>query len=154
MTIAVHGAKAAPRRRYGIGAAACAVLALAQVAAPPANAQMLSQLSDLKSAGSALGGLGGGVPSVEQASPSNITGVLQYCVQNKFLGGNAEAKGSSVLGKLTGSGKASDESAFKAGSDGVLQTGNGQSFSLGGGIKEQVTRQVCDKVLEYAQSLL
>lgn len=144
-------------RRCGIGAA-CAALALLQSAALPASAQMLSQLSDIpgggKSAGSALGGLSGGLPSLDQSNPSNIAGVLQYCVKNKYLGGDAESMGSSVVGKLTGSGKASDDSAFKAGSDGLLQTGNGQTFSLGGGLKEEATKRVCDMVLEHAQSLL
>ena len=55
--------------------------------------------------------------------------------------------------QLTGS---ADErrSAFKAGSGGLLETGGGQTFGLGGGIKEQVTEQVCDLVLKHAQSLL
>jgi hypothetical protein len=158
MIVATFGTKTAVWRRWGIGAAACAALALAQPTALPASAQTLGQLPDVlgggEKAGGALGGLGGGLPSLDRASPSNIAGVLQYCVKNKYLGGGAESVGSSVLGKLTGSGKASDDSAFKAGSDGLLQTGNGQTFGLGGGIKEKVTEQVCDMVLEHAQSLL
>ncbi len=45
--------------------------------------------------------------------------------------------------------------AFKAGSGGMLETGGGDSFSLGGsGLQEKVTEQLCDLVLEHAQSLL
>ena len=37
----------------------------------------------------------------------------------------------------------------------MLDTGGGNSFSLGGsGIQEKVTEQVCSLVLEHAQSLL
>ena len=76
-------------------------------------------------------------------------------MRNKCLGGGSAEAGSSLLGKLTGSGKASDAGAFKAGSGGMLETGGGESFSLGaGGIQEKVTEQVCDLVLEHAQSLL
>jgi hypothetical protein len=42
-----------------------------------------------------------------------------------------------------------------AGSKGLLDTGGGQSFGLGGeGVKAKVTEQVCDLVLKHAQSLL
>ena len=41
---------------------------------------------------------------------------------------------------------------------GLLETGNGQSFNLGGGdsggIKAEVTHKVCDMVLQHAKSLL
>ncbi|MFZ1431481.1 MAG: DUF2501 domain-containing protein [Geminicoccaceae bacterium] len=128
-----------------------AVLALV-VAPLAAQAQ---SLKDLTGAVGAVTGGGRGIPSVEQASPSNLTGVLEYCLKNKYLGGGSEATGSSLLGKLTGSGKASDASAYKAGSGGMLETGGGDSFSLGGsGIQEKVTEQVCDLVLEHARSLL
>ena len=52
---------------------------------------------------------------------------------------------------------ASQSSSFQAGSSGLLQTGNGQSFNLGsgsGGIQSQVTHKVCDMVLQHAKSLL
>ncbi len=59
------------------------------------------------------------------------------------------------MGKLTGSGQSSNDSAFKAGNNGMLDTGNGQSYSLGGsGVKAQVTHKVCDLVLQHAKSLL
>ena len=103
----------------------------------------------------AVTGGGAVLPSVEQASPSNLTGVLDYCVKNKYLGGGSAAAGSSLLRKLTGSGKASDESAFKAGSGGMLETDDGDGFSLdGSGIQEKATKQVCNLVLKHVQSLL
>jgi hypothetical protein len=112
-------------------------------------------LKDLSGALGAATGGGGGLPSVEQASPSSLAGVLQYCVKNKYLGGGDASMGSSVLGKLTGSGQAKEGSGFKAGSMGMLDTRGGESFGLGGdGIKAKVTEQVCDLVLVHARSLL
>ena len=156
MSMIACGIEPALRRHFGVGIAAVSVFCLLQPPTPPAGAQTLSQLSDVLGAGkSALGGLGGGLPAVDQASPSNLAGVLQFCVTNNYLGGgDAQSMGGSVLGKLTGSGQTSDASAFKAGSGGLLETGGGQTFGLGGGIKEQVTEQVCDLVLKHAQSLL
>ena len=131
-----------------------AVPAAAALAVAPLAAQAQS-LKDLTGAVGAVTGGGGGLPSVEQASPSNLTGVLEYCLKNKYLGGGSAAAGNSLLGKLTGSGKASDASAYKAGSGGMLETGGGDMLSLGGsGIQEKVTEQVCDLVLKHAQSLL
>ena len=129
---------------------------LAVLAAALAVAPLAAQAQSLKDLTGAVGAVtGGGLPSVEQASPSNLTGVLEYCLKNNYLGGGSAAAGSSLLGKLTGSGKASDAGAYKAGSGGMLQTGGGDMLSLGGsGIQEKVTEQVCDLVLEHAQSLL
>ena len=104
----------------------------------------------------ALGGLGGGLPSVAQAGPSNTAGVLQYCVRNNYVnGGTAGSLKNSLMSKVTGSGGSSADSGFQAGNKGVLDTGNGNSFSLGGGgLKAQATHKVCDLVLQHAKSLL
>ena len=102
----------------------------------------------------ALGG--GGLPSVGQAGTSNTAGVLQYCIKNKYLGGGgASSVKDSLMSKVTGSGKTPSDGGYQDGSRGLLQTGNGQNFSLGGGgIKAQVTQKVCDQVLQHAKSLL
>ena len=132
------------------GIAALAALAMFQLAAQPVQAQLPSGLG-----GNALGGLGGGLPSVTQAGPANTAGVLQYCIQNNYLsGGVAGPAKDALLGHVPG---ASQSSGFQAGSSGLLQTGNGQSFNLGsgsGGIQSQVTHKVCDMVLQHAKSLL
>jgi hypothetical protein len=134
-------------RACGIAAA----FAIFQLAAPPVQAQLPGGLG-----GDALGGLGGGLPSAAQAGPANTAGVLQYCVQNNYLSdGVAGPAKDALLGKVPGSGQSS---GFKAGSSGLLETGNGQSFNLGGGdsggIKAEVTHKVCDMVLQHAKSLL
>jgi hypothetical protein len=142
--------------------AAVAVLMLLLMPGTPARAQLMDQLKGAVGAGQgggaggALGGLTGGLPSVSQASPSNTAGVLQYCVRNNYVsGGAASSVKDSIVSKVTGSGQGANDSGFKAGSSGLLQTGNGQSFNLsGGGLKSDVTHKVCDMVLQHAKSLL
>lgn len=132
-------------------------LALTQLLVAPAQAQLPGGLGTGQSGGNVLGGLGevgGGLPSVTQAGPANTAGVLQYCIQNNYLSsGVAGTAKNALLGKVHGSGQTSSD--FRGGSSGLLQTGNGQTFSLGGGgIKSQVTHKVCDMVLQHAKSLL
>jgi hypothetical protein len=145
--------------RVAFGIAALGAFTMWQSTQMPARAQLLDQLKGITGSGhegGALPGLGGGLPSVDQASPSNTAGVLQYCVRNNYLSGSgASAAGNSIVSKMTGSGHATDDSGFKAGNSGMLQTGNGQGYSLGGsGMKAQVTHKVCDLVLQHAKSLL
>jgi hypothetical protein len=132
-----------------------AIIALtALAAAQPARAQLMDQLKGAVSPGQSSGGmLGGAMPSIGQATPSNTAGVLQYCIQNKYVGGNgASSVKDSLMSKMTGQ---SNDSGYKQGSSGLLQTGNGQNYNLGGGgIKEQITQKVCDQILQYAKSLL
>ncbi|CAM5221488.1 hypothetical protein CDEF62S_05690 [Castellaniella defragrans] len=65
-----------------------------------AASQSASGLGNLGgSAGSGLGNLGGaagigsalGLPSVSSGTADNAAGVLQYCIQNKYLGGSDAA---------------------------------------------------------------
>ncbi len=142
-------------RRGRIGLAALGAGLLVQLVALPALAQSLKDLTGaLGGSGGSLGGLG--LPAVDEASPTNLAGVLQYCMTNNYLGGgDAEAVQQSLLGKLGGSGEAARDPGFEAGLGGLLDTGGGETFSLGGsGIQEKLTDEVCDLVLEHAQSLL
>jgi hypothetical protein len=117
-----------------------------------AQAQLMDQLKGA-TGGGGLGLPGSGMPSVGQAGAGNTAGVLEYCVKNKYLGsGGASSVKDSLLGKVSGK---SNDSSYKQGSNGLLQTGNGQSYSLGGsGIKAQITQKVCDQVLQHGKSLL
>jgi len=131
---------------------ATVVIALSQIAIAPAHAQLMDQLKGAMGTGQGGGALG--IPSVSQASPSNIAGILQYCVQNNYVsGGSASSVKDLLVNKVTGPSRTPD-SQFQQGSKGVLDTGNGSAFSLGGGIKEQVTKKVCDLALSHAKSLL
>jgi len=141
-----------------------AALGLALIAIPQFNTPAEAQLSNMMQGGGGsmqgMMSMGPAVPSVGSASPTNLAGVLQYCVQNNYLGGasasSATSAKASLLSKFTGSSTApSSDSGYSAGSNGLLDTGNGQTTSLGGsGLKAQMTQKVCGMVLSHAQSML
>jgi hypothetical protein len=140
---------------------AIGIAGLLLVPIKPGQAQVLNQLqnslgSGQGSADNALGGLGGAMPPLDHASPTNLAGILQYCVQNNYLSGDAASSvKDSLLNKATGSSRGATDGQFSAGNKGLLETGQGQSFSLGGGgIKAQMTHKVCDLVLQHAKSML
>lgn len=128
----------------------------------PAKAQLSGMMQNM--GGSSVPGMGsiGGsaLPSVGSASPTNLAGILQYCVQNNYLGGGSASSAASVknslLSKFTGSSTApGSDSGYSAGSSGELDTGNGQTFSLGGsGLKAQMTQKICGMALDHAKSML
>jgi hypothetical protein len=96
------------------------------------------------------GGLAGGLlPNVASSSIGNLTGVLGYCIKNKFLGGNA---GTSVLKGLSGCSGVTSSKDFALGQTGVLQTGN-ETLPLGN-IKDTLRTKMCDLVLKQATKLL
>src|SRR5689334_24981571 len=105
-------------QKSAVGLAVVAILAGAQLSAGPAWAQLMDQLKGAvggSSSSGGLGGLAGGLPSVAQASPGNTAGVLQYCVRNNYLSGNATSSlKDSLLGKVNGSGN-HDDAGVKAG---------------------------------------
>ncbi len=127
-----------------------------------AHAQMSNMMQGMMGGGGGSGSGGGmmgsmGLPSVGAASPNNLAGLLQFCVQNNYLGGtDASSVQSSLLSKFDGSPQPpAQNSGFASGASGILNTGNGQSTTLGGsGIKAQITKKVCDMVLQHAQSQL
>ena len=105
----------------------------------------------------ALGGLGGALSgqSMTAGSTGNVAGILEFCIKNNYLKGNA-ASGvkDALMGKL-GGGSAKSDSGYGEGAKGILNSAGGNKVDLGGGgLKAEVTRQVCDKVLSQAKSLL
>ncbi|MBN3726520.1 DUF2501 domain-containing protein [Burkholderia sp. Ac-20379] len=100
------------------------------------------------------GALGGGNSSLMPSSLGNVAGVLQFCIQNQYLGGgSASSVKDQLMGKLGGNPQS--DSGFTSGSSGILDAGNGKTLDLSGaGVKQQLTKQVCDKVLTRAKSLL
>jgi hypothetical protein len=148
--------------KFIITAAAASIFALAPLTHAGAQmSNMLNNTMNSTSSGMSMPGMGGmSLPSVSSASPTNLAGLLQYCVQNNYLsGGSADAASSakeSLLSKFTGS--SSDPTSntdFTSGNSGVLDTGNGQSTTLGGtGVKGQITQKVCSEVLSHAKSML
>ena len=116
--------------------------------------------SNSGSAQSALGNLGGlgtslSPSSLSSSSLGNVTGVLQYCIKNNYLNADtASHVKDSLLSKLPG-GENTSDSGYAQGTSGILTAGNGQKVDLtGGGLKEEATKQVCDKILSQARSML
>lgn len=108
-------------------------------------------LSSLGSMGSALTG-----QSMTSGSTSNVAGVLQFCIKNNYLSGNgASSVKDSLMSKLGGTSAASSDSGYTDGAKGLLKSGDGKQLDLsGGGLKQQVTKQVCDKILSQGKSLV
>ncbi|WP_296653494.1 DUF2501 domain-containing protein [Paraburkholderia sp.] len=142
-------------------AAALAIgLVLPLSAAHAQLGNLLNQGTTGGSAGNALGNLGNlgsslSGASVTSNSVGNVTGLLQYCIKNNYL--NADAAGSvkdSLLSKLPGGANTTD-TGYQQGSSGILTAGNGSKLDLSGsGLKQAATRQVCDKILTQAKSML
>lgn len=142
---------------YRVASMAIVIAALLPIGAAHA------QLGDLLKKGtesSSSGGLGdiGGMLSGQSLSPGstgNVAGVLEFCMKNNYLGGDSVSSvKDSLLGKLPG-GSPSSDSGYTSGAQGILNSGDGKQLDLsGGGLKEQVTKQVCDKVLSMGKSLL
>jgi hypothetical protein len=138
---------------------------------PAVHAQLGNLLNQQGSNGStpSLGGLTGGTSSgslgdlgsalsggsVTSSNSSNVAGVLQFCIKNNYLGGNsASSVKDSLMSKLPG-GASNSNSSYTDGASGILDTGSGQKLSLGGdGVKQQLTKQICDKILDQGKSML
>ncbi|QJP09480.1 DUF2501 domain-containing protein [Pseudomonas multiresinivorans] len=114
----------------------------------------LVQAASLGDVAGSLGGLGN-LSSVSSSSSSNVAGLLEYCAKNNYLNADAATQvKDKLLGKLPGNTTTSD-SGYKDGAKGILTGSDGKSLDLSGsGIKEKVTKQVCDKVLSQGKSLL
>lgn len=139
--------------------ATTAILVAAILPTTFAHAQLGDLLKQGQSAGSPGGGLadlGGALSgkSMMSGSTGNVAGVLQFCIRNNYLDGNAA---SSVKDRLMGklSGKPSSDRGYNEGEKGILSGSDGKKLDLsGGGLKAKVTRQVCDQILAQGKSLL
>jgi hypothetical protein len=144
--------------------AAASLLAAALFPVAGAHAQLGDLLDKAKGAAAggsngagSSGGLGGALSgqSMTAGSTGNVAGILEFCIKNNYLKGNA-ASGvkDALMGKL-GGGSAKSDSGYGDGAKGILNSTGGNKVDLGGGgLKAEVTRQVCDKVLSQAKSLL
>jgi hypothetical protein len=119
-----------------------------------------------------LGGLkdaadGMDVSSLASGSAGNAAGVIEYCMKNNFLGGDASGVRDQLIGKLGGEEKAKADPGYEEGVKGMLAGGDGKATdlsSLGGGggaaggalgdMKGKLTKQACNAVLDNAKSLL
>ena len=138
---------------------ATVITGLASLAfAPIASAQDLGALKD------AAGGMD--VSSLASGSAGNAAGVIEFCMKNNFLGGDASGVKDQLVGKLGGEEKAKADPGYQEGIKGMLAGGDGKATdltSLGGGgatggalgdMKGKLTKQACSAVLDNAKSLL
>ncbi|HET8610134.1 MAG TPA: DUF2501 domain-containing protein [Burkholderiales bacterium] len=136
---------------------AAGILAAMLLSFPVAHAQLGDLLKNAGSGSSGgLGNLGGMLSgqSTTSGSLGNVAGLLEFCVKNNYLNGSgASSVKDSLMSKL--SGKPSSDSGYTDGAKGILNSSNGKQLDLsGGGLKQQVTKQICDKVLAQGKSML
>ncbi|WP_260397176.1 DUF2501 domain-containing protein [Variovorax sp. KBW07] len=107
------------------------------------------------SGGSSLGNLGSSLgfkmPAIGSSTIGNAAGVLQYCVKNNYLGGDAASVKDKLLAKITG--QKPQETGFASGAKGLLKGGDGQTLNFKI-LSSKVKTKACDYVLKNATSLL
>jgi hypothetical protein len=112
-----------------------------------------------------LMGGGSSAPSMDSLASSNfgnMAGVLQYCATNNYLdAGSTGGVKDKMLAKLrtentSKSAQPVNQSPeYLNGAKGMLSSSDGRQVDLGKpGIKETVTKKVCDTVLGQAKSFL
>jgi hypothetical protein len=105
-----------------------------------------------------LGGGDSGLSSLTSGSLSNATGVIEFCIRNNYLGGDAATSmKDKLLGKLGGAETPKEEDpSYADGLKGLIKTGDGKSVDLSEnkGLKAKITEKACATVLEQAKSFL
>lgn len=105
--------------------------------------------------GSALGNLGNNLgfkmPAIGSSTMGNAAGVLQYCVKNNYLGGDAASVKDKLLAKITG--QKPQETGFANGAKGLLKGGDGQTLNFKV-LSSKLKTKACDYVLKNATSLI
>ena len=139
-----------------------AILIAALLPFPVAHAQLgdLIKQKDVSGMSGGLGnaaGLSGALSgqSITSGSVGNVAGLLEFCIKNNYLGGNKAASvKDSLMRKLPG-GSSSSDSGYSSGTKGILSSSDGSQLDLSaGGIKKQVTKQICDQILAQGKSML
>ncbi|MEO5736701.1 MAG: DUF2501 domain-containing protein [Variovorax sp.] len=91
------------------------------------------------------------MPAVGQSTIGNAAGVLQYCVKNNYLGGDAASVKDKLLSKITG--QKQQQTGYANGAKGLLQGGDGKSLNLKA-VSGKLKTKACDYVLKNASSLV
>jgi hypothetical protein len=103
---------------------------------------------------------GGSMSSLASGSAGNAAGVIEFCIKNNYLSGDA-ASGmkDKLMGKVGGGADSSDDGGYGDGAKGLVKSSDGKSVDLAnlggmGGMKAKMTKQACGAVLDHAKSLL
>ncbi|MDP9995354.1 hypothetical protein J2W30_000466 [Variovorax boronicumulans] len=131
------------------------LIALALLAAG-ASAQandLLDQLKEKAGAAASSQGsnLGFKMPAIGSSTIGSAAGVLQYCVKNNYLGGDAASVKDKLLAKITG--QKQQEKNFESGAKGLLKGGDGKTLNMKI-LSSKVKEKACDYVLKNATSLI
>ncbi|MGG4774322.1 DUF2501 domain-containing protein [Alcaligenaceae bacterium 429] len=156
--------------RQFLGVKLLAAAAVGVALSAPVSADMLGGLKSqaTESLGSSLGGgssgaagLGGigasmGLPSIGSGAASNVAGILEYCLKNKYLNAtNADNIKGQLMGKLgmDTPAKQQQDAGYQQGLTGMLSGSDGSSFDISK-VKDDLKEKACDYVLDNASSLL
>jgi hypothetical protein len=118
-------------------------VALAAALATTAHADLLG---DLKSKAGNYA-----MPAIGSSTAGNAAGVLQYCVKNNYIGGDAASIKDKLMAKFTG--QPEQQSGYAEGAKGMLTGGDGKSLNLKA-ISGKLKTKACDYVLKNAKSLV
>ncbi len=103
-------------------------------------------------------GMAGGGGDLASGSAGNAAGVVEYCIKNNFLSGDAASSmKDKLMGKIGGDNKSEqDKAGYSDGAPGMLTTGDGQKIDLAkmGGLEKSITKKACASVLDHAKSML
>jgi len=96
--------------------------------------------------------------SAASGSMGNAAGIIEFCVRNNYLGGDAATTvKEGLMAKLGASPEPEQQDAdFADGAKGLLKTGDGGQVDLAqfGDMKKSLTEKACASVLDHAKSLL
>ena len=117
------------------------------------QAQGLDVLKGL--AGGGGGGSSSALGSMASGSLGNAAGVLEYCLKNNYLSGDAASSVKDQLMNKIPGGKPASDSGYVDGSQGILTGSDGKKMDLtGGGLKQEITKRACDFVLKQGKSMI
>ena len=126
------------------------VVLVATSVSASAQSDLLGKLKD--QAGSSLGeNLGFKMPAIGSSTIGSAAGVLQYCVKNNYLGGDAASVKDKLLAKITG--QKQQEKNFESGAKGLLNGGDGKTLNFKV-LSSKMKEKACDYVLKNATSLI
>ncbi|MAM56517.1 MAG: hypothetical protein CMN25_04200 [Salinicola sp.] len=108
-----------------------------------------SQGGGAASSASLLSSLGSG--SMNLGSMQNVAGVLGYCQQQGYTESTTDKVKNSLLEKVGGQSQAKEDPGYQQGLSGLLQGGNGQTFSLAN-LKDQAGKKACGMITDKAMS--
>jgi len=114
-----------------------------------AGEMMSGQSSQNTGGASLLSSLGSG--SMNLGSMQNVAGVLGYCQDQGYTESTTDKVKNSLLEKVGGQSQVKEDDSYQQGLSGLLQGGDGQTFSLTN-LKDQVGKKACGMITDKAMS--